>query len=299
MVRRIIGGVLLATGVLGLVLSIAGVVFGGQLVDVIGASLQDTLALASDGLDTTRYTLTQTKTTMAEANKGLDNARKAAVNAGQSLDDLDPLLEQTGQIIAEDVPNSLDSTQEAIPQLAEVAKTVDETLKTLSDFKIAQDFLGATFEFDLGIDYNSDQPLDEPILQIGDSIGDVSSEFRELTPELEKTSANLQIISGDVTAIAQDLEAINKSIAEFSPLLDRYINLVDDVQTGITQTQNTMDGQLKMVKLLIVILMIWLALAQIAPLYLGWELVAERRETDYSGQQVPASSPADNASNDS
>ena len=73
MLRRIIGFALLAVGVVGVILAIVGIMFGTQVVDGIGATAEDSLALVSDTLNTTKATLEQTKATIQQAETGLTN----------------------------------------------------------------------------------------------------------------------------------------------------------------------------------------------------------------------------------
>jgi len=70
MLRRIIGFALLAVGVVGVILAIVGIIFGAQVVEGIGVTASDTLALVSDTLNTTKASLEQTKATIEQAEAG-------------------------------------------------------------------------------------------------------------------------------------------------------------------------------------------------------------------------------------
>jgi hypothetical protein len=67
MVQRIIGVLLLLVGLIGLGLSIGGIVVGRQVVDNLGAALATTLASTSSNLDTVEATLQQAKATLEAA----------------------------------------------------------------------------------------------------------------------------------------------------------------------------------------------------------------------------------------
>ena len=111
MIRRIIGAILLLTGILGVVLSIAGIVFGLGVLSALELGIQDTLSLASDNLGTTREALVLTKTVITETSTGLDSVQQMMIDTGQAVKDASPLLEQVSQIVTQEVPGGLDSVQ--------------------------------------------------------------------------------------------------------------------------------------------------------------------------------------------
>lgn len=54
--------------------------------------------------------------------------------------------------------------------------------------------------------------------------------------------------------------------------------MVDDALHLIRRTQGSLGTILDALKLGLILVMVWLALSQLVPLYLGWELVTGRRE---------------------
>ncbi len=275
--RRIIGFFLLFLGLAGIGLSIGGVVVGQRLIDEIGLSLEDSLLFTANSLTTLEDSLQLTKTTLTDVNKGLDTLEATALNTGQSVSQTRPLLDQIALIASHDVPNNIDAVQTALPDMAQVAGTVDETLRSLSNFNLNQNILGIPLSFDLNIDYDPAQPLDQSINEISHNLTGLSKDFRKLESNFEITSQNIDLISQDIVAISEDLEVINSRLAEFDPLLGDYIKLVGEIKSSLIQTRTTLRSRLEFVKLGLVVLMIWLGLNQIIPLYLGWELVRGQR----------------------
>jgi hypothetical protein len=62
----------------------------------------------------------------------------------------------------------------------------------------------------------------------------------------------------------------------FKGTIDQYIAQIDQLEGNLTQTQAHLQGQLGLAKTAIVILMTWVLLGQLVPLYLGWELINRR-----------------------
>ncbi|NIP52249.1 MAG: hypothetical protein GWO26_09775, partial [Phycisphaerae bacterium] len=145
----------------------------------------------------------------------------------------------------------------------------------MSAFSVNQSFLGQSFGFDLGVDYDPEEPFDESIDEIGNSLDGVPERLRELEPFLSVTNDNLAIISENIETLATDLGEINENIEDVQPLLDDYLEIVYQTQDLVNQTRRSFRDQLQPVKMIIMILFIWIGLTQVAPLYLGWGLLRD------------------------
>ncbi|MCP5094771.1 MAG: hypothetical protein GY943_04385 [Chloroflexi bacterium] len=279
MLRKLSGLVLLLVGLAGVVLAVGGFVVSERVVDAVVAALDSTLGLTGDSLVTVEDTLTLAQTTIDDVNVGLETVEETADSLAQTISETKPLLDQVGQIASNDAPDSIESVQAAIPNVAEVAGVIDDTLITLNSFKIDQSILGVEIYYDLGIDYEPVQPFDETVDELGASLEDLPDQLRALEPSLQSASDNLDSVSGNIYAISDDLSTINGRIAEVNPLLTDYIDIVGEISGTITDTQETIEGQADTAKLVLKVVMVWLGFMQFALLYLGWDLMT-RREID-------------------
>lgn len=285
MIRRIAGLALLIIGLAGVVLAVAGFVVSGRVVDAVGQALDDTLGLTSNSLTTVGETLVLAQTTLADVNAGLDTVEETAVSLADTLADSRPLLEQVTQITSEDAPNSIEAVQAAIPNVAEVAGVIDDTLITLNDFRIDESFLGIVLQYDLGVNYAPTQPFDETVNELGESLDGLPAQLRSLEPSLTAANENLAVVSANVVSISEDLNVINGRIAEVGPLLDQYINIVDEINGTAVQTQTAVRQQLNTAKIALQVVMVWLGFMQFALLYLGWDLLTRRDYDDVKQEE--------------
>jgi len=281
MFRKLIGFLLLLIGVLGVALSIAGIYFSDQIVSALGDGLDSTLKLTADSLVTVEDTLALAQTTVGDVNAGLDTVGVTADDLAKTLADTRPLLDQITQVATEDVPANIEAMQATIPNMAEVAGVIDDTLITLNAFKIDESILGININYDLGVNYQPTVPFDETVTALGSSLDDMPDQLRGLQPNIETASDNLAVVSADIYAIADDLAVINGRIAEVEPLLGDYIGIVGDINGAVTTTREQVNTQLNTVSLALKIGLIWLGLMQFAILYLGWDLIiGERYDVD-------------------
>ena len=277
MLGRVIAVVLLLVGIVGIGIAIAGVLFGFQVVDALSESLDETLALTSESLDTVNDTLLLTQQVVAQTGQAIGTVAGTTDSVAQTLADTQPLLDEVSQVTTVDVPDSLDAVQGAVPNLVAVAGAVDNTLETLSRFDFQRTVFGVPIGFDLGIDYDPEAPFDESVAQIGSSLEEVPDNLRGLQVHLDTANDNLAAISDNLQVLTENLADIEGSVEEVEPLLDDYIDLVAQINENITQTRSDLDGQMQTLKTGIIIFFVWFGLNQLVPLYLGADLITDGR----------------------
>jgi hypothetical protein len=286
MFRRLLGLIILLVSLILVALLLGGAFFVGQAVDSVADGLGNILTLTADSLATVSVTLEQTKATIAEANNALDTAAEATVNLNMTMSDMQPLMESTTKVVTEDVPGNIEAIQATIPNIVQVAAVVDNTLTRLSNFGIKQTipipFNPITLDFDLGIDYEPEEPFDESISALGDSLEGMPEELRSLQGDLETLSADLELLTGNIETAAGDIEAINNEVALFIPIIDDYLRIVDQINDSLGQVRADMFAQLETAKTALILLLVFLSFTQLAPLYLGWELITGQRSSQPS-----------------
>ena len=275
--RRILGALILLIALLGVALSAAGTVYGHRIIDGMGRSLDTSLDLASQSLYTARETLLLAKTILVQVNDGLDTIESTAMDISQTISQTQPLLGEIGQIVSHDVPDGVEAFQATVPDMAQAAGLVDETLTTLNNLRFEQRVLGFPIRFELNLNYAPEVSFEESVNRIGHSLEDIPPRLRGLEGSIDTTKGSLETISQDFAATSSDLDDINSSIADVEPLLDEYVRIVSEVDDLIEQTRAGITRKLNMAKLVVTVVMVWVGLSQIAPLHRGWELVTGRR----------------------
>ncbi len=279
MFRRFLGLLMLVIGLGGIVIAVLGVRLGHQTVDSVAASLDQTLLLTSQSLDTASETLLLAKNSLTDVNEMLETAETTADDIGQTVSGTRPTLDQISSVASEQVPDSLETIQEAFPSLEQAAGVIDRTLVTLNSFRIDQQVLGFDFQYDLGIDYAPEIPFDQSVRDLGEGLEGLPESLRTLKLYINVTNENLQTVSQDIHTLADSMNAVNGRIAELNPILDEYIILITNSNDSTRQIRAQINNEIESVKNGITLVMVWLAVTQIAPLYLGWELLTNRRQT--------------------
>lgn len=274
MVRRVIGVVLILVGLSGLALCFAGARMGGELVDSLADSLDSALEGAAETLATVEATLEQSRQTVASVGATVEQVQTTTENLSATVDDSGPMLDELALLVGESIPDTVTDLQNTIPNIAQTAKVVDDTLRFLSKLKIEERVPIINYEISigLGVDYDPEIPFDQAVEEVGRGLTPIAQASRNLDDELILAGANMEVLSQDLGELAQSLEEMNADLASFRPLLDEYSTLVSEVQEDITATQANLSGQVEAVKRGILLIALWFSLFQLLPIYFGFEL---------------------------
>lgn len=283
-IRRILGAIMMIVAIAIIVASIYGAFQVGDAIAGVTTSIDNTLRFTSDSLSTANETVTLTQDTIRQVGTGLNTASTATSNLSGAIGDSVPFLASISTLATQDLPNNLEAIQAALPNIIEVAGVIDQTLTTLSgigfdrtiDLPFGQSI---PLQWDLGIDYDPEQPFDEAIGSFETTLTGLPESLRDLDEDLTTTTDNLGVLSDNLLTISDDLDTINQSVAALVPLLDQYTVLITGLQTSITDAQQRIPAQLNTLRLGVIVGLVLLALSQLAGLYLGWELLSGHRET--------------------
>jgi hypothetical protein len=288
--KRISAILFLLIALFGLAIALSGIYFSGKVINDIGVGLETTMDLTLESLDTMTESLELTKNTIGQFGDSLDTVSQVAINVSQTISYTKPTVDQVTIVATADVPESIESIQAAIPNVAEAAGAVDDTLRLLNAFKLERQVFGIPLNFDLGINYAPEAPLDETLLDLGEGLEGVPEKLRGLQPNMEAASENLAVIGQNLDVIGQDLDQMITFVSDFEILLDEYLSLIDDTKELVSQTKDQLSNQIRTAKLFATAVFVWLALFQIVPLYLAYELYRSdevnfpEKETNQDGE---------------
>ena len=267
--KRILGVVFLLIGLSGLALSVAGIIIGRQVLEELGSGVDQALVLTNETLDTVGDTLVVTKDTMGNINDGIETASSTALNLSRTLSETQPMLSQISQVTSNEVPEGIESIQSALPDVAEAAGAIDDALRVLASFQVERQIFGVPISFDLGVEYDPENPLDDTVLLLGQSMEGLPGNLRDLQIHLDVANGNMASIGQNIESIAEDLTVIGDSAGEFEPLIDEYIRIVTETGDLVRQARSSLQEQLEMAELILTLLFVWIGLNQVIPLYLS------------------------------
>lgn len=279
MIRRIIGVLFLVMAVVGFVIAYQGLKITNQVIDELVVSMDNALQLTTDTLNNVESTLVVADQSVADLGATLSTMETAAGNISVSLEESEPLLDDISQVVANDVPASIESIQNAMPTLIEAASVIDSTLGTLSRFEIDQTIpiVNYRIQYDLGVEYDPEVPFDVAITDLGTSLDGMPETLRNLDTHLDTTKNSLDLMTNDLDQLSTDMAALNETIQELDPIFDEYIRITTDLNERLSVAQGGIETQANQVKQIFTVIFLWMGLLQLLPLYMGLELVAGER----------------------
>lgn len=281
MIQKIAGFTFVLIAVFGWFAAYQGQQRTAEFIDSFAMSLTDVLQRSSNTLDHVEETLGVAKQTVEDLSELLTTVEATAVDVSATIEQAQPLMEEATAVLTEDVPGSIQTLQESLPTLVEVAGVVDRTLSTLNRFQIDRNILSYNFQFDLGIDYNPDVPFDQAMLNLSHSLDGLPETLQGLETELTATQANLAGMGENLNQLGSDIGQLNQTITETRPLLDEYIRITIDTNDQLRLNKQQVTQQATQMKELFKFIFIWMALFQLIPLYLGLDMLWRKRPSPY------------------
>lgn len=284
--KRILGLVMVLIGISGLGVSFFGARLGHEVVDSIASNLDSTLLLVTQSMENVSATLILAKSTVGDVNVAMTTVEETTDNLAQTVRLTKPLMEQINTVASEEVPDSLEAIETAFPSLEQVAGVIDSTLAALNAFRIEEDILGFEINYDLGVDYAPEVPFDESVANLAESLDGLPESLRSLKIYLNVTTDNLDTISRDIFTLADDIGTLNERISELDPILDEYLLIISQINDDTRALRSLIRENVSTVKMGITVLSIWFGLTQVAPLYLGIELLSGQRNSNNQQEET-------------
>jgi ABC-type transporter Mla subunit MlaD len=279
MIRRAIGIILILVGVMGVAICYLGARSGLGLADGLVRSFDAALDSTSETLNTVEETIEQSRQMVDSINGTVEKVQTTTSDLSTTIDDTQPLLGELALLVGEAIPSTISDVQNAIPNIAQTAKVVDDTLRLLSKLQIEETvpIINYQISLGLGVDYDPEVAFDQAIEEVGRGLDPIALASGNLESELNTSSANMDVLSQDLRDLADELGEMNSQLAAFRPLLDEYSSLVREVQADITGGQERLSEQLATVKKAIIVVAVWLGLFQLLPIFFGLELALGNR----------------------
>lgn len=263
LVYKILGGSLLAAAVVGLAVSLAGLIFTLRVQEQVGRSLISMVDLLDRTLTTTESGFDMADSALDDAIAALDSLQSTVYSAETVMRTTLPTLESIGELVGEKLPNTIRSTRRALTTAQTAARNVDNFLSTLSGLPL----IGRAI-------YNPETPLNQTIGSVSDSLKDTPEMLSGSKKSIDQMTDSLGTIQTDMKGVSGNLRSITASAAEAQRVLREYQASVSDLHREVERIQERLPSWLRLATAGTILLFVWLALAQIAIAMQGLELLA-------------------------
>ncbi|HUH06583.1 MAG TPA: hypothetical protein VML96_02140, partial [Egibacteraceae bacterium] len=98
-------------------------------------------------------------------------------------------------------------------------------------------------------------------------------ELRAQADLLDEAAASMGQVGGRMETVADDLGAINEGLSEARSVLGGYAATASGARDLVEQAERDLGRQSRLAQVMVIALGLTIALGQIVPLYVGWELI--------------------------
>jgi uncharacterized protein YoxC len=249
---------------------VVAIIYAHRTIQQAQIWLGESLAPLIESVDNLHAIMDESNDVLVGVEESLDSVQTATVDVTVLLTDTRPLVSETTEVIASDVPDAIEGIQTSMPSLIETAATVDETLRFLSNFQasIPIPFRDA-LSFGLGIDYDPEIPLNQALEDLGGNLDGIPENLRGLEEDLTTANDNLLVVRDDLSALADDLYEINQELKDINPQLEALTEDVQALQTTLAGVEERAATLLPILRTVSIAFFALILLAQLPTIYLA------------------------------
>jgi methyl-accepting chemotaxis protein len=263
---RVASLVLIVGGVAGLIFSIVAVFALMRIEPDIEAAAMEQIELIDQALAATAEGLILAEDSVAQASDALESVADIAAGAGQAVNDVVPSIDAVSELLAEQLPVTIESTQETLTSAATSAKLVDDILAALTNIPLLA--IGQ---------YNPEVPLHQSLEEVAASLDEIPASLSTAEEGLSSTSGELEGLGQNITDMASDISQIASNLESVRSVLKQYQAIIADLQDLVASVREGLPSWLRTLQLGLGLILIWLGIVQIALITQGWDLIERSR----------------------
>lgn len=261
--NRRAGRVMVAVAVVGLVVSAAGTLVAWQLVGEINASTRDTLDVTIETIDSVENSIDLADQVLAASSDTIETGASTLAAVAESFEAATGVVEEIDDL-STTVGPALGEAATTLRQLEGVGATIDDLLGNLSSIPF-------------GPDYRPDRGLGETIGELADDIEQLPGEFLQTSNDLQGFNTSLDDLELEIVRLSLDIADVSARLEGSDAIIDGYRQNVSDARAVAVSTRDDLDGDVTLMRLLLVIGGANLAVGQIVPYWIGRGLLVSAR----------------------
>jgi chromosome segregation ATPase len=272
--RRLIGTLVMIAGVIGLALSLAGLVGLMVVRPRIAASAESVLTTLSDSMNASQEAMVLTGDALVGAVDSVDALSSTLAATAESVKNTQPVITQVNTMMGEQLPATLEAATDSLATAGEAARSLESTIKSLDTFRAvmgAVPLLNAFVPADTQ-NYNPKKPLADSLGELSSSLEDMPASFEDMAANIDKADDNLTLIQTNLTVMADSVAVISTSLQEYERMVSQSETSMGALKTMLDSTRANLDRIMTITTLVLALFFFWLLATQAVIFSQGWEL---------------------------
>ena len=271
MARKIIGITFIIAAIIGLILSVGGIVLVWVVREPLTTNLVNTIDLIGTTLEATSSGLSAVDETLSSTISNISTLESTIQTASNSIDDSVPMIESISGLLSGNLPGAIEATQTGLTTLQDAAGSIESTLHLLTSIPF------------LPIErYAPEVAFTDALDDISENLDPISQSLVEMESTLNTTQGNMVMIAAELRIISQNISDLNSSLSDIQLVIERYQEVITTAQEKVDSIRINLGTIITVTAWIFTIIFIWLGIAQLGLLTQGIERVDWQpwRETD-------------------
>lgn len=285
--RRILGALVMIAGILGIILSLAGVVSVWVVKPNVTNYVEITIQTIETSVITSQKALQVTGQALGATVVSVDALSTMLSTTAVSVEETQPVLDQLNVMMGETMPSSMESASDSLKTAQQAAVVLESAIKSLENFRAAMSatpLLSSLVEQPKQT-YNPEVPLADSLGELATTLESLPATFTEMSADLDKADDNLVTIQSNLVTMSDSVGQISKSLSEYQAMITQSQSSMENLISILTNINNNLTSILNGVAMAFSLFFLWLLVAQVVILTQGWELyqgTASRMESSES-----------------
>ena len=276
--RSFLGVFLLVAGLVGLILSLVGLVSVWVVKPVAADSLQSILVTLLDSINTSQDVIGITAEALGATVNSVDALSEMLMTTATTIEDTEPVVAEFNSIMGTTLPATIKTTTDSLQTAQEAARVLESTIQSLDAFRFL--LSGAPLIGDLvgdpGASYDPDVTLAETLGELADNLEGLPGTFTLMAEELSETDENLDNVRINLVTMSTSVEVISSSLSEYELMVIQSQTSMEDVKTILNTIEENLVSILNWTAVVISLFFGWLLASQVVILSKGWEMMRTR-----------------------
>ena len=260
---------------LGILVSLAGIVFVWRQAPAVSTRLVSTAEFVQRVLDSTEGLLEVTDSTLTQAEDNISLIADASQEMAETLHQTSLITASVASMVGDEFLGVVENTQTALTALETSAQLVDNTLSFIAAIPL------------LGTRYSNATPLYSSVVGINENLAELPQNMRGLQESLDSTADAFTKLNQSVRILSESVAEIETSLKEAHAVVTSYQTLVAEAQETTEHMIVKLPGWVRWGAVGLTALLVWGIVIQAGLLMFGWELAGWRRARPTVDLEVP------------
>ena len=283
--RRSLGVLVMLAGLMGLVLSLSGLVTVWAMKPTVAFYAGTTIGTLNDSVVTSQNVMEITRQVLVATIDSVDTLSAMLSTTAATVEDTKPVLDEFGAIMSTTLPSTFEAAIDSLHTAQEAARVLESTIQLLDAFRLllsATPLVGDMVPLP-GEAYSPEKPMADSLGELAANLEGLPDTFVGMSANLGTTDSKLAALQENLVAMSESVGLISSSLSEYEKMITQSRSSMDNLTSILTSIQNNLPTILNAAAIVLTLLFSWLLAAQVVILSQGWELyqgTADRMESE-------------------